>query len=83
MDLCLSVQRLAVQATGRVMANFVLQERSRWLNLTILSDREREREEMLDTPIVPEGISGSALASLQDRVEARRKREEAFRPGLP
>lgn len=39
-DLCLCVQRSAVQARERVMANYVLQER--WLNLASLLDRERE-----------------------------------------
>lgn len=43
------------------MANYVLQERAHWLNLTSLSDRERDK--MQDTPIVPEGIFGSALTA--------------------
>ncbi|KAK5927663.1 hypothetical protein CgunFtcFv8_012796 [Champsocephalus gunnari] len=33
-DICLRVQRCAVQATGKVMGIMVVQERARWLNLT-------------------------------------------------
>lgn len=63
-DLFLSVQHSAVQAMGKVMANYVLQERAHWLNLTSL----------LDTPIIPEGIFGSVLTSMQERVEAKRRK---------
>ncbi|KAF7656793.1 hypothetical protein LDENG_00036260 [Lucifuga dentata] len=55
-DICLRVQHCAVQAMGKTMATLVLQERVRWLSLADLS--EKEREELLDMPIVPEGIFG-------------------------
>lgn len=59
-DLCLHIQRCAVQATGKALGTMVLQERARWL--ADLSDRE---DNILDMPVVPEGIFGSALASMQ------------------
>ena len=80
-DLCLRVQRCAVQATGRALGTMVLQERARWLNLANLSDREKD--DVLDMPIVPEGIFGSALASMQRRCEAKKKEDEALRLCLP
>ena len=81
-DMCLRVQRCAVQATGRALGTMVLQERARWLNLANpnLSDRE---DDVLDMPIVPEGIFGSALASMQWRCEAKKKEDEALRLCLP
>uniref|UniRef100_A0A1A8IW28 Uncharacterized protein n=1 Tax=Nothobranchius kuhntae TaxID=321403 RepID=A0A1A8IW28_NOTKU len=80
-DICLRVQRCAVQATAKAMGMMVLQERARWLNLTNLSDREKE--DILDMPIVPEGIFGSALASMQQRCEAKKKEDEALHLCLP
>lgn len=59
-DLCLRVHRCVVQTTGK--AFLVLQESAWWLNLANLSDREKD--DILDMPIVPEGIFGSALASM-------------------
>ena len=41
-DICLSVQRCAVQAVGKCLLVLVQQERTRWLNLTHLSDKEKE-----------------------------------------
>ena len=80
-DLCLRVQRCAVQATGRALGTMVLQEQARFLNLANLSDREKD--DVLDMPIVPEGIFGSALASMQRRCEAKKKEDEALRLCLP
>ena len=57
------------------------QERARWLNLANLSDREKD--DVLDMPIVPEGIFGSALASMQRRCEAKKKEDEALQLCLP
>ena len=80
-DLCLRIQRCAVQATGKAMGSMVLQERARWLNLASLSDREKN--DILDMPIVPEGVFGSALASMQRRCEAKKKEDEALQLCLP
>ncbi|KAK5921037.1 hypothetical protein CgunFtcFv8_024776 [Champsocephalus gunnari] len=59
----------------------VVQERARWLNLTNLPDREKE--DVLDMPIVPEGIFGSALASMQRKCESKKKEDEALHLCLP
>ena len=48
----------------------VLQERARCLYLANLSDREKY--DVLDMPIFPEGIFGYALALMQQRSEAIR-----------
>ncbi|KAK7901815.1 hypothetical protein WMY93_018584 [Mugilogobius chulae] len=80
-DLCLRVQRCAIQGVGKCMAMLVLQESARWLNLTNLSDKERE--DILDMPVVPEGIFGSALSSMQKRCEAKKREDEALQLCLP
>ena len=80
-DLCLRVQRCAVQATGRTMGTMVLQERARWLNLASLTDREKD--DILDMPIVPEGVFGPALAAMQQRCEAKKRDDEALKLCLP
>ncbi|KAK5933730.1 hypothetical protein CgunFtcFv8_014189 [Champsocephalus gunnari] len=80
-DICLRVQRCAVQAMGKALGMMVVQERARWLNLADLPDREKE--DVLDMPIVPEGIFGSALASMQLRCESKRKGDEALQLCLP
>lgn len=50
----------------------VLHQRVKWLNLSDLSNREKD--DILDMLIVPEGIFGSALVSIQQRCETRKKR---------
>ncbi|TKS65176.1 hypothetical protein D9C73_028524 [Collichthys lucidus] len=80
-DLSLRIQRVSVQATGRVMATLVIQGRARWLSLANLTDRERD--DILDMPIVPEGVFGSALATMQQRCEAKKKDNEALKLCLP
>ena len=80
-DICLRVQRCAVQATGKSLGMMVVQERARLLNLTNLPDREKE--DILDMPIVPEGIFGTALASMQQRCEAKKREDEALQLCLP
>ncbi|TKS65234.1 hypothetical protein D9C73_027835 [Collichthys lucidus] len=80
-DLSLRIQRVSVQATGRVMATLVIQERARWLSLANLTDRERD--DILDMPIVPEGVFGSALATMQQRCETKKKDNEALKLCLP
>lgn len=67
----LCVQHPAVQATGKIMGTLVLQERARWLKLANLLDRQKD--DILDMPIVPEGIFGSSLASMQQCCEAKKK----------
>lgn len=80
-DLSLRLQRCAVQAAGRAMATLVVQERARWLNLANLSDREKAA--IMDAPIVPDGIFGSALAHMQKRCEEKKRDDEALQLCLP
>lgn len=74
-----SIQRYVVQAIA--LAALVPQERARWLNLANLSDREKE--DILDMPIVLEETFGSALASMQQCYEAKKKEGEALQLCLP
>ncbi len=80
-DLSLRLQRCAVQAAGKAMATMVIQERGRWLNLANLSDREKEAT--LDTPVVSEGIFGSALTLMQKRCEEKKRDDEALQLCMP
>lgn len=41
-----------MQAVGKAMATIVIQDRTCWLNLAILSDREKEA--ILDAPVAKE-----------------------------
>lgn len=56
------MQHCAVQTTRKSMWMIVLQKRARWFNQANLS--EREKEDILDMPIVPEGIFGPVMASM-------------------
>ncbi|KAK7139774.1 hypothetical protein R3I94_012421 [Phoxinus phoxinus] len=80
-DLSLRLQRCAVQAAGKAMATMVIQERGRWLNLANLSDREKEA--ILDAPVVAEGIFGSALTLMQRRCEEKKRDDEALQLCMP
>lgn len=62
-DLCLCLNRCAVQASGRVMALMVAQERARWLNLTSLS--QKEKTQLINMPVDPKGLFGPAVAAIQ------------------
>lgn len=63
------------------MGTVVLQEHARWLNLTNLS--KKEKEDILDMPIVLEGIVGSALTSMQQCYEVKKKEDKALQLCLP
>lgn len=76
--LCLPVQLCAVQATGIAL---VLQEHAQLLNLARLSDRERD--DVLDKPIVPEEIFSSALASMERCCKTKKKQGKALYSFLP
>lgn len=52
------------------MGTLVLKECPRWLNLANLFDREMD--DVLDTPNVPEGILSSALALMRQHCEAKK-----------
>lgn len=64
-DLSLRIQRVSVQATGKVIMTLVWM-RTRWLSLTHLTDRDQEK--ILDMPMIP-GLS-SVLLLTQERGEA-------------
>lgn len=40
-DLCLCIQRSAVQVTGKIMVTMVVQEHARWLSLADLTEHEK------------------------------------------
>lgn len=64
-DLSLRIQRISVQATGKVIMTLVW-ERTRWLSLANSTDREQYK--ILDMPMIP-GTS-SVLLLTQERGEA-------------
>ena len=68
-DNCLHLLKVVFQATGRAMGLIVFQEKAGWLNLYNLATRDKE--DLLDTLVVPQGLFGSALASVQKRCEDR------------
>lgn len=74
-DLCVRVQRCAVQTVGKVLGTMVLQEQAS------LSDREKDN--VLNMPIVQEGIFGSALASMQRCARSRKEDEELSPEKIP
>uniref|UniRef100_A0A087X675 Uncharacterized protein n=1 Tax=Poecilia formosa TaxID=48698 RepID=A0A087X675_POEFO len=80
-DHCLQLHKVAIQALGRTMGLMVLQERARWLNLTTLSTKEKE--DLLDTAITPEGLFGAAVTSMQKRWEEKKRDDEALKLCLP
>lgn len=75
------IQCCAVQATSKTLSTMVLQERARWLNFNDLPDKEKD--ELLDMLIVPEGLFDSALASMWQRCEAKNQEGEAQQLCLP
>lgn len=80
-DHVLRPHKVAIQATGRAMGLMVLQERARWLGLTNLTTKEKE--ELLDTPVVPQGLFGAAVTSMQKRCEEKKRDDEALKLCLP
>ncbi len=80
-DISLRVQRCVVQIVGKCIFMLVLQERVRWLNLKNLSNKEKE--DILDIPVIPESIFGFALASMRKRCEAKKKEDDALQLCFP
>lgn len=64
------------------MGTLLLQEHARWLTLANLSDREKN---MLDSPIVPDGLFcvGPCVNAAALQSEAKPKEDEAFWLCLP
>lgn len=71
-----AIQRCAIHAMGKALSTLVFQECAQWLNLANLLDREKDN--ILDRLIVPEGIFDSSLASMQRRCKAKKKEDEAL-----
>lgn len=59
----------------------VLQERARWLGLTNLTSKEKE--ELLDTSVVPQGLFGSAVITMPKRCEEKKRDDEGLKLCLP
>lgn len=51
------------------------------INLINLSDKEKE--DIMDIPLVPKGILGSSIASMQKRCKAKKNKDEALQLCLP
>lgn len=58
-DLALHATKVATQAVGRAMASLVILERHLWLTLTDIKDTDRVA--LLDSPVSPSGLFGSAV----------------------
>lgn len=80
-DYTLRTLRGAVQSAGRAMALDVVGERSLWLNLSGLSDKEKKG--LLDAPVVPNQLFGAPIAAMRQGFDARVKEEEALQLCLP
>jgi len=81
MDHVLRLHNVAMQATGRAMGLTVLQERAGWLGLTNLTTKEKA--EFLDGPIIPQGLFGTAVTSMQKRFEENKGDDEVLQLCLP
>lgn len=80
-DLNLRTSRGAVQSCGRTMALAVAGERSLWLNLSSVGDKEKL--DFLDAPVDSGGLFGSAVAAMRQRCDLQKKEGEAFDICLP
>ncbi len=58
-DLALHTTKMTAQAIGRSMASLVMLECHLWLNLTEMNDAEKVP--ILDSPVSPTGLFGSAV----------------------
>lgn len=80
-DLNLRTSRGAVQSCGRSMGLAVVGERSLWLGLSGLSDKEKV--EFLDAPIDPKAMFGATVTAMRQQCDLRKKEGEAFEVCLP
>lgn len=71
-DLCLFIQRSAVQVTGKITATMVLQEHARWLSLADLTEHEK--------PVVSEGIFFLGTSNATTRQKGRQGAPAVFPP---
>ena len=81
-DLILRSSRGAVQGCGRSMGLAVAGERSLWLNLSGLADREKQ--DIMDAQFDPsKGLFGPAIDTMKQACDVRKKEGEAFNLCLP
>ena len=80
-DLNLRTSRGAVQSCGRSMGLAVVGERSLWLGLSGLSDKEKV--EFLDAPLDPKAMFGATVTTMRQQCDLRKKEGEAFQVCLP
>ena len=74
-DLSLRLTRCTSQALGRVMGAAVATQRSLWLSLAKLSDRESSTPRR---PVSVQGVFGEAVVTMAARFEERQKSREVF-----
>ncbi len=80
-DLNLRMSHRAVQSCGRRMGLAVVGERSLWLGLSGLSDKEKV--EYLDAPIDPKAMFGVTATAMCQQCDLWKKEGEAFEVCLP
>lgn len=80
-DLSLRLTRCSSQAVGRAMGAAVATQRSLWLSLAQLS--EREKAPLLDAPVSAEGVFGDAVGTMTAKFEVEQKSREAFMAWMP
>lgn len=81
-DLILRSSRGAVQGSGRSMGLAVAGERSLWLNLSSLADKEKQ--DIMDAQFDPsKGLFGPAIETMKRACDVRKKEGEAFNLCLP
>src|SRR4029434_2828507 len=80
-DLSLRLTRCTSQALGRVMGAVVATQRSLWLSLAKLSDREKAPR--LDAPVSVQGVFGEAVVTMAARFEEQQKSREVFQAWMP
>ncbi|XP_042559897.1 protein NLRC3-like [Clupea harengus] len=79
-DLSLRLTRCTSQV-GRVMGATVATQRSLWLSLAKLTDREKAP--LLDAPISIQGVFGEAVGTMAAQFEEQHKSIEAFQAWVP
>ena len=80
-DLSLRLTRCTAQALGRVMGAAVATQRSLWLSLAKLSDREKAP--LLDAPVSVQGAFGEAVVTMAAKFEEQQKSREVFQAWMP
>lgn len=72
-DLALSATKSMAQAIVHVMANLVVHEHHLWLNLTEIKDTDAA---LLDSPVSPSGLFGSAVTILLSILQRHRRHQK-------